>query len=100
AIVLAFAAEGATVIAASRTAEKMRDLPEISPSITPVALDVTDGPAVARAIEAAGPFDILVNCAGWVPNGTLLDCSPEAWARSLGQDVPSWLHTKRSRIPG
>jgi len=100
AIVLAFAAEGATVIAASRTAEKMRDLPEISPSITPVALDVTDGPAVARAIEAAGPLDILVNCAGWVHNGTLLDCSPEDWARSLDQNVTSCFHTMRAALPG
>src|SRR5690606_9407399 len=97
---LAFAAEGATVIAASRTAEKMRDLPEISPSITPVALDVTDGPAVARAIEAAGPLDILVNCAGWVHNGTLLDCSPEDWARSLDQNVTSCFHTMRAALPG
>ncbi|WP_159591435.1 SDR family oxidoreductase [Chelativorans xinjiangense] len=100
AIVLAFAEEGAEVVAASRTAEKMRDLPEHSPSIRPISLDVTDGPAVARAIRDAGRVDILVNCAGWVHNGTLLDCSDEDWERSLDQNVTSCFFTIRAALPG
>ena len=40
AVAIAFAAEGAEVIAASRTAAKMSDLPAVSPSIRPVGLDV------------------------------------------------------------
>jgi 2-keto-3-deoxy-L-fuconate dehydrogenase len=96
----AFAAEGAEVIAASRTLSKMEDLPALDPAITPVALDVTDGPAVTRAIEGAGALDILVNCAGWVHNGTLLDCSEEDWARSFDQNVTSMFHTIRAALPG
>jgi 2-keto-3-deoxy-L-fuconate dehydrogenase len=99
AVALAFAAEGAAVTAASRTLAKMADLPALAPAIAPVALDVTDGPAVARAIEAAAPLDILVNCAGWVHNGTLLDCDEDAWARSLDQNVTSIYRAMRAALP-
>lgn len=100
AIALAFAAEGAAVVAASRTLSKMQDLPDIAPSITPLALDLADGPAVERAIAAAGPLDILVNCAGWVHTGTVLDCSDEDWAKSLDQNVTSAFRTIRAALPG
>jgi len=99
AVALAFAAEGAAVTAASRTLAKMADLPGLDPAITPVALDVTDAPAVASAIEAAGSLDILVNCAGWVHSGTLLDCDEEAWAQSLEQNVTSIYRTMRAALP-
>lgn len=99
AVALAFAAEGATVTAASRSADKMRDLPGLQAAITPIGLDVTDGPAVARAIEAAGPLDVLANCAGWVHDGTLLDCDEDDWARSLDQNVTSIYRTLRAALP-
>jgi 2-keto-3-deoxy-L-fuconate dehydrogenase len=99
AVALAFAAEGAAVTAASRTLGKMRDLPNLAPAVAPVALDVTDGPAVRRAIAAAGPVDVLVNCAGWVHNGTLLDCDEDAWAESLEQNVTSIYRTMRAVLP-
>jgi len=99
AVALAFAAEGAAVTAASRTLAKMADLSELDPAITPVALDVTDGPAVASAIAAAAPLDILVNCAGWVHDGTLVDCDEDAWAQSLEQNVTSIYRTMRAALP-
>lgn len=99
AVALAFAAEGAEVIAASRTLEKMADLPGLAPAIRPVALDVTDDDGVARAIAEAGRIDILFNCAGWVHNGTLLDCSPEDWAKSFDQNVTSCYRTIRAALP-
>ncbi|TWA69347.1 2-keto-3-deoxy-L-fuconate dehydrogenase [Azospirillum baldaniorum] len=100
AIALAFAREGASVVAASRTLSKMEDLPRIDSRITPVALDVTDPAAVRRVVAEAGPLDILVNNAGWVHNGTILDCSDEDWARSLDQNVTSMFHTIRAALPG
>lgn len=100
AITLAFAHEGAEVIAASRTVEKMSDLPTVSSSIKPIGLDVADGEAVRRAVEQTDRIDILVNCAGWVHNGTILDCSEEDWARSLDQNVTSCFVTIRAVLPG
>jgi len=98
-VALAFAAEGAEVIAASRTFSKMQDLPAVSPAITPVELDVTDDRGVEAAVAAAGRIDILFNCAGWVHNGTLLDCEPEDWARSFDQNVTSMYRTLRAVLP-
>src|SRR5690554_3207977 len=87
AVALAFAAEGAIVVAASRTLSKMADLPQRAASVEPMALDVTDGPRVREMIAAAGPVDILFNCAGWVHSGTILDTSEEDWLRSFDQNV-------------
>lgn len=99
AIAIAFAQEGAEVVATSRTLSKMGDLPGIAASIKPVALDVTDAAAIRRVTAEAGPIDILVNCAGWVHNGTILDCSEEDWANSLDQNVTSCFRTIRALLP-
>ena len=104
AIALAFAAEGASVVAASRTLSKMRDLAGSGAAIEPLGLDVTDGvavgEAVAQAIERAGPFDVLVNCAGYVHAGSVLETSDEDWQRSLSQNVTSAFVTIRAVLPG
>lgn len=100
AVTLAFAAEGADVVAASRTLSKMADLPQRAPSVEPVALDLTDGSRVREAIAAAGQVDILFNCAGWVHSGTILDASEEDWRRSFDQNVTSMFHTIRAALPG
>src|SRR5690606_930908 len=96
AVALAFAAEGAAVVAASRTLSKMADLPQQAASIVPVALDVTDGGGVREAITAAGKVDILFNCAGWVHSGTILDASEADWQESFDQNVTSMFHTIRA----
>ena len=99
AVALAFAAEGASVVAASRTLAKMSDLAGRG-AIEPVALDVTDGQAVREAVRAAGPVDILFNCAGWVHNGTILDASEADWQASFDSNVTSMFHTIQAALPG
>lgn len=100
AVALAFATEGAEVLAASRTLSKMKDLPELDPRIETVSLDVTNATAVRDAIDAFGPVDILFNCAGWVHSGTILDASVEDWQKSFDQNVTSIFHTIRAVLPG
>lgn len=100
AVALAFAKEGAAVVAASRTLAKMSDLADLEAAIEPIALDVTDAVAVRREIASAGQIDILFNCAGWVHNGTILDCDEEDWARSFDQNVTSMFNTIRAALPG
>jgi 2-keto-3-deoxy-L-fuconate dehydrogenase len=98
AVALAFAREGAQVLAASRTGAKLAEL--AGQGIATVELDVTDGAAVARTVAAAGPpLDILVNAAGWVHAGGILECSEADWARSLDQNVTSMFHTIRAVLP-
>lgn len=98
AVAPAFAREGASVIAASRTLSKMDGLAS-GAEIEPISLDVTRGPDVAAACAAAGRIDILCNCAGWVHDGTILDCSEGDWLRSLDQNVTSCFHTIRAVLP-
>jgi 2-keto-3-deoxy-L-fuconate dehydrogenase len=100
AVALAFADEGARVVAASRTFAKMEDLPRVAPGIVPVGLDVTDGTAVRRAIAEAGDVDILFNCAASVKYGTILYCTEDDWTRSFDQNVTSMFHTIRAVLPG
>ena len=100
AIALAFAAEGASVVAASRTLSKMRDLAGSGAAIEPLGIDVTDGDAVGEAVAQAGPFDVLVNCAGSVHAGSVLETSDEDWQRSLAQNVTSAFVTIRAVLPG
>jgi 2-keto-3-deoxy-L-fuconate dehydrogenase len=99
AIALGLAAEGAEVVAASRTPSKMDDLPRVAPSIRPVGIDVTDGEALDQAVAEAGPLDILVNCAGWVHTGTVLECSDEDWAKSFDVNVTSAFRCIRAALP-
>jgi 2-keto-3-deoxy-L-fuconate dehydrogenase len=96
---LAFAMEGAEVVATSRTASKIQDLQVLFPSIEPVRLDVTDGQAVDRVIAGSGRIDILFNCAGWVHNGTVLNCTDDEWQRSLEQNATSTFRTIRAALP-
>jgi 2-keto-3-deoxy-L-fuconate dehydrogenase len=97
-VALAFAREGAHVVAASRTIGKMTDLSR-APGIAPVGLDVADGAALDAAISAAGRIDVLVNCAGWVHDGTVLDCSDDDWQRSLDINVTAIFRATRAVLP-
>ncbi len=100
AIAIAFAEEGAAIVATSRTPAKMTDLADLSPLIKIVGLDVTDAAGVKRTISEAGSIDILVNCAGWVHNGSILDCEEEDWLKSIDQNATSAFRTMKAAVPG
>lgn len=100
AVALAFAAEGARVFATSRSAGKMADLPAADDAISVHGMDVTDHASINAVFSAVGTVDILINCAGWVHNGTILDCGEEDWALSLDQNVTACYRTMRAALPG
>ena len=62
-------------------------------------LDVRDRDAVA-ALADAGPFDVLVNCAGYVAHGTILDCDEEGWAFSVDLNLTAMYRVTRAVLPG
>ena len=64
------------------------------------ALDVRDGAAVAAHARDVGPVDVLVNVAGFVHHGTVLDCDEEDWAFSFDLNVTSMHRTLRAFLPG
>src|SRR5437588_8677075 len=96
---VAFAREGATVFATDLDEAKLADLK--SQGIAEVAkLDARDSAAVAAMAKRAGKTDILLNAAGFVHNGTILDCSEEDWDFSFDLNAKSMHRTIRAFLPG
>ncbi|GAB4180461.1 MAG: SDR family oxidoreductase [Thalassobaculales bacterium] len=95
---LAFAAEGAQVVATDINGGLLAELAG-TPGITTRVLDVTDAAAVAAA-AACGPVDVLFNCAGYVHNGTILDCDEAAWDFSMSLNVKAMWRMIRAFLPG
>lgn len=81
-----FAAQGARVIASDINDAALATLDTID-GITARKLDVLDGDAVTSAIAEIGAVDVLFNCAGYVANGTILDCDEKDWDFSFDLNV-------------
>jgi len=95
---LAFAAEGARVIATDIDEAKVRQI--ASDSIRTAKLDVLHAADIARAEIDAGPIDILFNCAGIVHQGTLLDADEVEWELAFDLNVRSMFRTMKAFLPG
>lgn len=95
---LAFAAEGGSVVATDRDAEKLAGLD--AAGIEARALDVLDDAAVEAAIAAAGPLDVLFNCAGFVHQNTVLTCTDAEWDFAFALNVRAMWRTIRAALPG
>ena len=95
---LAYVREGAAVIATDINTEKLSEIASMR-GIKTRRLDVTDPSAIASlAAEIATP-DVLVNCAGFVHHGTLLDCSMKDWEFSFNLNVRSMYLTVQALLP-
>lgn len=96
----ALARLGADVIATDIDAAAVDDLSAGSPRITARRLDVLDAHAVAALVAALPKVDTLVNCAGWVHDGTILDCDDAAWDRSFDINARAMFRLTRAVLPG
>jgi 2-keto-3-deoxy-L-fuconate dehydrogenase len=97
AVVEAFAAEGARVVATDIQIEKLRDLGD---GIEVMALDVTKLEIAREAARRYPDANVLVNCAGYVAVGTALECTPEDFAASLIINVTSIYNLAQAFLPG
>ncbi|MCC1492887.1 SDR family oxidoreductase [Cognatishimia sp. F0-27] len=96
----ALAARGATVIATDIAEEPLATLDASHPAITGRRLDVMDNAAVQALVASLPPLDILVNCAGWVHDGTILDCDDTVWDRSFDLNAKALFQVTRTVLPG
>jgi 2-keto-3-deoxy-L-fuconate dehydrogenase len=92
----AFAREGAEVIATDLVPEALTRLEGMETA----ALDVRDREAVARVVGGAGPLDVLINAAGFVAHGTILDCDEDDWAFSVDLNLTAMYRVIRAALPG
>ena len=93
---LAFAREGAQVLATDVNASLLQF---DGATIRTTALDVLDDAAVHAFVEKHGAFDILFNCAGWVHQGSILDCTIQDWDRSFDLNVRSMFVMVKAMLP-
>ena len=97
---LAFAREGADVLATDIDAAALQSLASESSAISTATLDVTDAAQIASLVEANPGIDVLFNCAGYVHAGSILDTDEDAWRRSFAINVDSMFHLCKTVLPG
>lgn len=97
---LACAKEGGHVIATDINANLLATLAEESPALQTEVLDVRDAKAIAALAKRLPPLDVLFNCAGMVPNGTILDCSDADWDLAFDLNVKSMFRMVQAFLPG
>ena len=99
AIAEAFTKEGARVIATDVAEDKVRDVA----AAKRIKLDVRaqdNVDAVAKVIAGEfGALDILVNCAGYVHNGSILQCGDRDWDFSFDLNVKSMHRVIKAFLP-
>jgi 2-keto-3-deoxy-L-fuconate dehydrogenase len=93
---VAFAREGATVIA---TDIDEAGLPAGDGIVERARLDVRDTAAVEALAQRIGAVDVLLNAAGFVHHGTILDCSESDWDFSFDLNVKSMHRVIRGFLP-
>lgn len=95
---LAFAEEGARVMAVDINEEKLAKL-QGSDGIETRRLDLTDSGQIGRLAGELGAVDALLNCVGFVHHGSVLDCSEEDWDFSFDVNVKSMYRAIRAFLP-
>lgn len=95
---LAFAAEGAEVIATDRDGAKLAGL--AAPGLATRVLDMLDPAAIAAVPGWAGPLDIVFNCAGFVHQNTVLSATEAEWDFAFDLNVRSMWRLLQAVLPG
>lgn len=93
-----FAREGATVYATDINLEKLNELKSIS-GIHVSRLDVTNKDEVASFVAGVPKIDILLNCAGFVFHGTVLDTEEKDFDFSFNLNVKSMFFLTKAFLP-
>jgi len=94
---LAFAREGATVIATDLDPALLAPL--AAAGCTTEKLDVLDPAAIQDAAARHPGVNVLFNAAGYVHAGTVLDCTEEQWAFAFDLNVRSMYRTIKAFLP-
>ena len=95
---IAFANEGATVHATDVNDKLFADYPKL-PGLHTAKLDALDDAAVRKMIGELPPLQVLFNCAGYVHNGTILDCTEDELDFAFRLNVRAMYVSAKAAIP-
>ena len=96
---LAFPREGAKVIATDIN-EKGLEALEGATGLTTRRLDVLDKGAIEALAREVGTIYVLLNAAGFVHHGSILECDDKAWDFTLNLNVRSMFWMSKAFLPG
>jgi 2-keto-3-deoxy-L-fuconate dehydrogenase len=99
AVVERFIAEGASVWATDINMDVLSELDGMA-NVSTRKLNVTDADAVKAVAAEAGPLDVLVNCAGFVHHGTILECEEDDYDFNFEINVRGAYRMIRATLPG
>ncbi len=104
---LALAREGAQVIATDINADALTELEKeaaadatVTGSIASRVMNALDANEIQSTVAALGNLDVLVNCAGFVHHGSILDCTEDEWDFAFDLNVRSMFRLSRAVLPG
>jgi 2-keto-3-deoxy-L-fuconate dehydrogenase len=100
AIAEAFIAEGSKVIATDLADDKLNGLRATKAQKLDVRAQDNIEALQKAVMTEFGPPDILVNCAGYVANGSVLDCTDKDWDFSFDLNVKSMHRMIKAFLPG
>ena len=95
---IAMAREGALVLATDINATLLVDL-EAEEGVSTDRLDVTDSAEIARLAQGQTAFDVLVNVAGFVHHGSILECTERDYDFSMNLNVKSMYRMIQALLP-
>jgi 2-keto-3-deoxy-L-fuconate dehydrogenase len=97
---LAFAREGAEVIATDIKTDALDSLKKEAPGIQTARLDVLDAEAIAAFGKATGTIDVLFNCAGFVHAGSIMEATEADWDFAFNLNAKAAFRMIRAFLPG
>ena len=95
----AFAAEGARVVIAARSAEALGNAAKGMPEAGTFAADLSTDAGREALFEAHGDADILINNAGAIPAGDLETVTIDAWREGWELKVWGYIHLCKLFVP-
>jgi len=96
---IACADEGAVAWATDIDEASLASLGNSRPGIRTRRLDVREPEQIANFAAELGAIDVLINCAGYVHHGSILDCSEQDWDFSFDLNVKSMYRMCRAFLP-
>lgn len=97
---IAMAREGAKVIASDIDEAGLQNTWSADERITRHVMDALELSQIEQAASRFGPVDVLVNCTGWVHQGSILDCGEGEYDYAFDLNVKAHYRMIRAFLPG